>query len=160
MYFWDVLGGVEHIHTLLILLSKISFTFLFSSFFFLHNQQIFVLQYILNILLSNLFLVQGHFTLQEMFYLYKNTYFTYSIAEACLISHPMCCFVDRRVDIIFVILRVKLHRVNKFFVNGYRIFNARNSSRNDSWLWSRHENASQYLHRLAHPWDNFNVLTG
>lgn len=69
MYFWDVLGGVEHIHTLLILLSKISFTFLFSSFF-LHNQQIFVLQYILNILLSNLFLVQGHFKLQEIFYLY------------------------------------------------------------------------------------------
>lgn len=72
MYFWDVLGGVEHIHTLLILLSKISFTFLFFfSSFFLHNQQIFVLQYILNILLSNIFLVQGHFTLQEMFYLYR-----------------------------------------------------------------------------------------
>ena len=72
MHFWDVLGGVEHIHTLLILLSKISFTFLFFFLlFFLHNQQIFVLQYILNILLGNLFLVQGHFTLQEMFYLYK-----------------------------------------------------------------------------------------
>lgn len=47
----------------------VHFSFFF--FFFLHNQQIFVLQYILNILLGNLFLVQGHFTLQEMFYLYK-----------------------------------------------------------------------------------------